>query len=44
VTSKSHYHDEGNYLAVDENSNGLVLSGQLLITLSLNITLFDLAK
>jgi hypothetical protein len=44
VTSKSHYHDEGNYLQVNENNNGLVLAGHLLITLSLNLTLFDIAK
>ncbi len=44
VTSKSHYKDEGNYLYVNENNNGLILAGHLLTTLSLNLTLFDMAK
>ncbi len=44
VTSRSHYRDEGNHLNVEPSEDDLVLAGHLLITLSLNITLFDLAK
>jgi opacity protein-like surface antigen len=44
VDSKSHYRDEGNHLNIEPSDDDLVLAGHLLITLSLNITLFDLAK
>jgi hypothetical protein len=44
VTDKSKYNDDGNYLNVEAEHSQTVLAGHLLTTLSLNLTLFDMAR
>lgn len=44
VTDRSRFKEEGNHLHIDHHKDGTILAGHLLITLSLNLTLFDIAK
>jgi hypothetical protein len=44
VLDRSRYRDEGNRLHIESGKDDVILSGHLLLTLSLNITLFDIAK
>jgi hypothetical protein len=44
ITDRSRFKEEGNHLHIDHAKDGTVLSGHILLTLSINIVLFDMAK